>query len=132
MKDHNHEHGHDHNLRAAYLHVLADAGTSVLAIIALGAGLLFGLRWFDPAVGIAGALVIVSWSYSLIRDSGMVLLDAESDPNLARDIRSMVEHEMGARIADLHLWRVGPGHHSLIVSLISPGTRLSVRYGTRR
>src|SRR5205823_5846605 len=57
LKDHNHEHGHDHNLRAAYLHVLADAGTSVLAIIALGAGLLFGLRWFDPAVGIAGALV---------------------------------------------------------------------------
>lgn len=113
-------HAHDHNLRAAYLHVLADAATSVLAIAALGAGLLFGLRWLDPAVGIVGAAVIASWSFALIRDSGMVLLDAEADPDLARDIRELVEREMTAQVADLHLWRVGPGHHSLIVSLVSP------------
>ena len=73
-----------------------------------------------PSIGLGTIDCCEAASDSLIRDSGMVLLDAESDPNLAREIRSMVEHEMGARIADLHLWRVGPGHHSLIVSLISP------------
>jgi cation diffusion facilitator family transporter len=118
--DHAHGHSHDHNLRAAYVHVLADAATSLLAIAALTAGLLFGFRWLDPAAGIAGALVIASWAYRLIRDSGMVLLDAEADPSRAHDIRAMIEREMGAQVADLHLWRVGPGHHSLIVSLVSP------------
>jgi Co/Zn/Cd efflux system component len=91
-----------------------------LAIAALGAGLLFGLRWFDPAVGLIGAGVIASWSFGLIRDSGMVLLDAETDPQLAQHIRTLVENDFGARVADLHLWRVGPGHHSLIVSLVCP------------
>jgi cation diffusion facilitator family transporter len=113
-------HGHDHNMRAAYTHVLADALTSVLAIAALTAGLLFGLRWLDPAVGIVGALVIGSWAVSLIRNSGLVLLDAEADPRLAQNIRSFAEQELGAHVADLHLWRLGPGHHSLIVSLVSP------------
>ncbi len=118
--NHDYQHTHDHNLRAAYMHVLADAATSVLAIAALSAGLLFGTRWLDPAVGIVGAGMILWWSRGLVRDSGLVLLDAESDPALAREIRFMVEGEMGARVADLHLWRVGPGHHSLIVSLVSP------------
>lgn len=117
---HAHSHDHDHNLRAAYVHVLADAATSLLAIAALAAGFLYGLGWLDPAAGIAGALVIASWAYGLVRDSGMVLLDAEADPKLARDIRATIEREMRAEIADLHLWRVGPGHHSLIVSLVSP------------
>lgn len=116
-----HGHAHDHNFRAAYLHVLADTATSLLAIGALGAGLLFGLRWLDPIVGVVGACVIASWSFGLIRDSGMVLLDAEADPAAARDIRKLLEQEVGARVADLHLWRVGPGHQSLIVSLVSPG-----------
>ena len=122
LGDHGHDHGHahDHNLRAAYTHVLADAATSVLAIGALGTGLLFGLRWLDPVVGVIGALMIASWSYGLIRDSSLVLLDAEADPKLARDIRKMIEDDMGAAVADLHLWRVGPGHSSLIVSLVSP------------
>ena len=115
-----HVHSHDHNLRAAYLHVLADAATSVLAILALGAGLLYGITWLDPIVGIVGALVIGSWAYGLVRDAGMVLLDAEDDPGLADDIRRMIEGEMGARVADLHLWRLGPGHRGLIVSLVSP------------
>jgi cation diffusion facilitator family transporter len=118
-EDH-HDHTHDHNLRAAYVHVLADAATSLLAIGALAAGWVFGFRWLDPVVGIVGAAVIASWSFGLIRDSGLVLLDAEADPKLARSIRALVEDEIGARVADLHLWRVGPGHHSLIVSLISP------------
>jgi len=120
---HDHDHGghhHDHNLRAAYVHVLADAATSVLAIVALAAGLLFGLQLLDPLVGLIGAGVIASWSYGLIRDSGLVLLDAEDDPELARNIRAMIESEMNARVADLHLWRLGPGHQGLIVSLLSP------------
>jgi cation diffusion facilitator family transporter len=121
LQSHDHGHVHDHNLRAAYLHVVADAATSVLAIAALAAGLLLGIRWLDPTVGIAGALVIASWSFGLIRDSAMVLLDAETDPALSGDIRGFIEAQLGARVADLHLWRVGPGHHSLIVSLVSPG-----------
>lgn len=125
--DHDHHHGHDHhrhagdnNLRAAFVHVVADAATSVLAILALAGGLLWGVRWLDPVVGLIGAGVIASWAFGLIRDSSLVLLDATADPLLAREIRSMVENEMGARVADLHLWRLGPGHHGLIVSLVSP------------
>ena len=102
-------------MRAAYVHVLADAATSVLALVALGAGYLWGVSWLDPIVGIVGALVIGSWAYGLVRDSGMVLLDAEDDPKLADGIRDMIEGEMGARVADLHLWRLGPGHRGLIV-----------------
>jgi cation diffusion facilitator family transporter len=117
--DHTHADG-DHNMRAAYVHVLADAATSVLAILALAAGLVYGIRWLDPLVGLVGAGVIGSWAYGLVRDSGMVLLDAEADPKLARNIRAMIEGELGARVADLHLWRLGPGHRGLIVSLVSP------------
>ena len=119
--DDHHGHAHDHNMRAAYIHVLADAATSLMAIAALTAGLVFGTRWLDPVVGVAGALVIASWSVGLIRSSGLVLLDAEADPSLARDIRQSIEDQMGAIVSDLHLWRVGPGHSSLIVSLVSPG-----------
>jgi len=121
---HEHAHGHarDHNIRAAYVHVLADAATSVLALAALAGGLFFGLRWLDPLVGCIGAGVIASWAFGLVRDSGLVLLDAEADPDLAGEIRTMIEVEIGARVADLHLWRLGPGHHGLIVSLVSPDT----------
>lgn len=119
--DHHHHadaaHHQDHNLRAAYVHVLADAATSVLAIVALASGLMFGWRWADPAVGLIGAAVIASWAYGLIRDSGLVLLDAEDDPGMARDIRGIIEKDFGARVLDLHLWRLGPGHHGLIISL---------------
>ncbi|HKD24213.1 MAG TPA: CDF family Co(II)/Ni(II) efflux transporter DmeF [Rhizomicrobium sp.] len=124
-EDHDHGHGHahgvvDHNMRAAYVHVLADAATSVLALVALTIGLFYGVRWLDPLVGIIGAVVIGSWAYGLVRDSGMVLLDAEADPSLSRDIRRIIEEDLGARVADLHLWRLGPGHQGLIVSLVSP------------
>ena len=119
--DHGSGHGHDNNMRAAYMHVLADAVTSVLAIVALAAGYYFGLGILDPISGLVGAAVIAVWSYGLIRDSAMVLLDAESDPEESQEIRKTLESELGARVADLHLWRLGPGHHGLIVSLISPG-----------
>ncbi len=118
--DHGHGHGHDNNMRAAYVHVLADAATSVLAIVALACGYYFGLGILDPLSGLVGAVVIASWSYGLIRDSALVLLDADADPQLSGDIRNHLEKDLGARIADLHLWRLGPGHQGLIVSLISP------------
>src|SRR3569623_2441037 len=119
---HGHGHGHDNNMRAAYVHVLADAATSVLAIVALGAGYYFGLGILDPLSGLVGAFVIASWSYGLIRDSGMVLLDANADPAMSDEIRGFLQNELKARIPDLHLWRLGPGHRGLIVSLITPDT----------
>ncbi len=122
--DHSHDHEHDHahldrdnNLRAAYLHVVADAATSVLAIAALAVGLVFGVSWADPFVGLVGAAVIASWSVSLIRDSALELLDAEEDPAMAKAIRAEVEQELHGKVFDLHLWRLGPGHHGLIVSV---------------
>jgi cation diffusion facilitator family transporter len=117
---HGHGHGHDNNMRAAYVHVLADAATSVLAIIALACGAWFGLSFLDPLCGVIGAVVIGSWSVGLIRDSAMVLLDADADPKLSADIRRTIETDIGARVSDLHLWRLGPGHSGLIVSLVSP------------
>jgi cation diffusion facilitator family transporter len=117
---HGHSHGHDNNMRAAYVHVLADAATSVLAIVALACGYYFGLGILDPLCGLVGAFVIASWSYGLIRDSAMVLLDADADPGMSDEIRAFLEAELKARIPDLHLWRLGPGHRGLIVSLISP------------
>ena len=107
-------------MRAAYVHVLADAATSVLAIAALACGYYFGLKFLDPLSGLVGAFVIASWSYGLIRDSAMVLLDADADPKLSGDIRNMIETEMGARVSDLHLWKLGPGHSGLIVQMVAP------------
>jgi cation diffusion facilitator family transporter len=119
--DHGHRHGgHDNNMRAAYVHVLADAATSLLAIAALACGYYFGLGILDPVAALVGAFVIGSWAYGLIRDSAMVLLDADADPQLSDAIKSTIERDLGARVADLHLWRLGPGHHGLIVSLVSP------------
>jgi cation diffusion facilitator family transporter len=118
--DHDHKHATDNNMRAAYVHVLADAATSVLAIIALACGYFFGLGFLDPLSGLIGAFVIASWSYGLIRDSAMVLLDADADPKQSDEIRGFLEGELKARIPDLHLWRLGPGHRGLIVSLVSP------------
>ncbi len=118
--DHGHSHAHDNNMRAAYLHVLADAATSVLAIVALAGAWIGGWGFLDPLAALAGAAVIGSWSYGLIRDSALVLLDADADPALSGDIRNLLTKELGARVADLHLWRLGPGHRGLIVSLVSP------------
>lgn len=117
--DHHHGHGKDNNLRAAYLHVLADALTSVLAIGALLAGSVYGWLWLDPAMGIVGALVIAKWSWGLIRDAGGVLLDyVPPSEDLPDEIRSAIEKE-GDVITDLHVWQLGPGHHGAIVSLMT-------------
>ncbi|SDP44762.1 CDF family Co(II)/Ni(II) efflux transporter DmeF [Phyllobacterium sp. OV277] len=117
--DHHHTHAHDNNLQAAYVHVLADALTSVLAIGALTAGSLYGWLWLDPAIGIVGALVIANWSWGLIRNAGGVLLDyVPSNEDLPEEIRTAIELE-GDVITDLHVWQLGPGHHGAIVSIIS-------------
>jgi cation diffusion facilitator family transporter len=115
--DHGGHHGHDNNLRSAYLHVLADALTSVLAIVALLAGWFLGWTWLDPAMGIVGALVIARWSWGLMRDTSAVLLDA-TDDHVAAEVRELVEQPGDARIADLHVWRVGPEAHAAIVSVV--------------
>ncbi|PKR89611.1 cation transporter [Pleomorphomonas diazotrophica] len=116
--DHDHaEHGHDNNLRSAYVHVLADALTSVLAIAALLGGRFLGWIWLDPAMGLVGATVIAVWSWSLMRAASSVLLDM-ADPHVEGEIRELVEEKAGARIVDLHLWRVGPAGHAAIVSVI--------------
>ena len=114
--DHDHHHGHDNNLRSAYMHVLADALTSVLAIAALLAGRYLGLGWMDPVMGIVGAVVISRWSWSLMRDTAAVLLDT-TNHGLARNIREAVEAPGDASIVDLHVWRIGPDAHAGIISV---------------
>lgn len=117
-RDHGHGHHQDHNLRSAYFHVLTDALTSVLAIVGLLAGQLYGWLWMDPLMGIVGGIVIARWSWGLLRDAGAVLLDTVPDEALLERIRTTLE-KGGDRVSDLHLWRVGPGHLAAIVSLVS-------------
>lgn len=121
--DHGHAHGHGHhghhhdnNLRAAYVHVLADALTSILAIAALLAGRYLGWLWMDAAMGLVGAVVIARWSWSLLRDTAAMLLDA-TDDHVAEEVRALVEAPGDARITDLHVWRVGPQARAAIVSV---------------
>jgi cation diffusion facilitator family transporter len=119
--DHSHDHGHHHhdnNLRAAFVHVMADAATSVLAIVALVVAMVSQWVWADPAVGIVGSLVIASWALGLMRASGAVLLDVNADRNLETVIRDRIETK-GDRVTDLHLWQVGPGHRAAVISVIS-------------
>ncbi|MFZ5776267.1 MAG: CDF family Co(II)/Ni(II) efflux transporter DmeF [Thermodesulfobacteriota bacterium] len=115
---HTHHHHHDHNLRAAYLHVLADALTSLLAIIALLAGKYLGWMWLDPAMGIVGALVITRWAVGLLGDTAPILLD-QSDRNLAAAIVVAIQKDRDNRVADLHVWRVGATSFAAIVSLVT-------------
>ncbi len=116
---HGHAHGAaDNNLRAAYLHVLADALTSVLAILSLLAGGFLGWSWLDPAVAALGAAVIGAWSIGLVRRTALALLDADAPPDLARRVRGAVETG-GDRVADLRLWRVGPGSYAAVLAVVS-------------
>jgi cation diffusion facilitator family transporter len=118
---HSHEHHHDHhdnNLRAAYVHVLADAATSILAIAGLVVAMSAQWVWADPVVGLIGSIVIASWAYGLIRSSGAVLLDVSADKNLETVIRDRLETK-GDRVTDLHVWQVGPGHRAAVISVVS-------------
>ena len=132
--DHNH-HDHSHhrtdlNLRAAYVHVLADALTSVLAIAGLTAAWSLNWLWIDPAVALVGTVVILSWSFGLVRSAGSVLLDAVPDANLAGLIRKRIEIG-GDKVSDLHLWQVGPGHAAVIVSVVSDAPQPPSAYKQR-
>ena len=123
-------HHRDHNLRAAFVHVMADAAVSVLVIIGLVAGRQFGWIWMDPLMGIIATIVIMSWSWSLVRAAGAVLLDVSPDPTLSSKIAARLE-KRGDRISDLHLWRVGPGHIAAIVSVVSDHPETSSAYKKR-
>src|SRR3954470_20905633 len=116
--DHRHAYA-DHNFRAAYVHVVADAAVSVLALIGLIAGRQLGWVWLDPVMGLIGMLVIANWSWNLIRAAGTVLLDMQPDERLAAEIAQRLESGCGDRVCDLHLWRLGPGHNAAVVSLVS-------------
>ncbi len=121
FEEHDHDDGvdaRDHNIRAAYIHVMADAAVSVLAIIGLSLARGFGWPWMDPLAGILGALVIANWSYGLVRDTGAILLDMSPSASIENKVRAAVE-TAGDQLIDLHIWRLGPGHFGAIVSVIS-------------
>ena len=117
--DHHHHHHHDHNLKSAYLHVLADALTSLLAIFALVIGKYFGAVWMDPIMGIVGAILVARWSISLLKTTSAILLDEQASENTHTNIQEIIEADANNRIVDLHLWIVGPGVFSAIVSIVS-------------
>ena len=119
----------DNNMRSAVVHVLADAAVSVLVIIGLLLGLLLGWAWMDPVVGLVGAIVIAAWSYSLVRDTGAILLDMNPDRSMAERMRAIIETD-GDRLTDLHLWRLGPGHLGAIVSVATGRQRSPDYYRT--
>jgi cation diffusion facilitator family transporter len=118
-EDHIHGHRHDHNLRSAYLHVMADALTSVLAIVALVAAKYWGFAWMDPAMGIVGAAVVSRWSYGLLRDTGSILLDHQGPESIRRKIKECIEADRDSRVADLHLWSIGPGIYAVVMTVVA-------------
>jgi cation diffusion facilitator family transporter len=145
--DHNHDHGHDHdhahhheerrthhrdhNREAAYAHVVADALTSVFAIVALAAGLIWGLAWMDPAMGVLGAIIISRWAYGLMRSSGRVLLDATPTGATARDVRKAIEADGQSKVTDLHIWRIAPGQLAAVITITAPAPRTAAEYKAR-
>jgi cation diffusion facilitator family transporter len=117
-------------MRAAVVHVMADAAVSVLVIVGLVLARAFGWLWMDPLAGFIGALVIANWSVALMRDTGGILLDRNPDPRIAEKVRLAIESE-GDQVTDLHLWRLGPGHLGAIVSVATSGTREPSHYRRR-
>ncbi len=137
LKDDHHSEGHSHgsahqhdlNLRAAYLHVLADAFTSVLAIVALSGGKFFGWAWLDPVVGVVGSGVVFSWAYTLLRDTSGILLDrTPPSSDLPEEIRRAVEGDGDSLVTDLHVWQVGTGKFAAIVSIVAHQPKSSDEY----
>jgi len=134
VHEHDHPHAHhvhrDHNLRAAFVHVMADAAVSVLVIFGLVAGRQFGWLWMDPIMGLVATIVILSWSWTLIRSAGLILLDVCPDPSLSRKIAARLE-QGSDRVSDLHLWRLGPGHLGAVISIVSHDPRTPEQYKKR-
>lgn len=124
--DHGHGHGNDNNMKSAYMHVLADAFTSVLAIAALLAGRYIGWVWLDPVMGVVGGVVIGRWSWSLMKATAAVLLD-KTDDHVAEEIQALVEASGDTKIIDLHVWRIGPEAHAAIVSVAGTADNAAIR-----
>lgn len=123
-----HHHHHDHNLRAAYFHVLADAVTSLLAILALVSGKYLGWNWLDPVMGIVGSIIITRWSYGLMKQSAPILLDASMEEEYRAAIKAAVERDSDNRIADMHVWRVSANHYAAIISLVTHAPQSTEHY----
>jgi cation diffusion facilitator family transporter len=117
--DHDDHHHHDHNLRAAYFHVLADAMTSLLAIVALLSGKFLGWNWLDPVMGIVGAVIITRWSYGLIEQTSPILLDGSIDKEYQQAIKETLENDSDNRVSDIHIWKVGANHYAAIIALVT-------------
>jgi cation diffusion facilitator family transporter len=137
--DHDHEHpehdheahegaGHDHNLVSAYLHVLADALTSLLAIVALLAAKYFGLTWMDPFMGIVGAVLVARWSFGLLKATSAVLLDRSAAPEVCAAVKASVERVDGNRVVDLHVWCIGLNLYSAVLTVVTPSPRAPEHY----
>lgn len=126
-----HAHKRDHNREAAYAHVVADALTSVFAIVALTAGLFWGLNWMDPAMGVVGAIVIARWAWLLMKSSGRVLLDATPTGATEAAVRKAIESEGDAEIADLHVWRIAPGQLAAVLTVVSRTPQPAAYYKAR-
>ncbi len=127
QQGHDHDH-HDLNLRAAYMHVIADALTSVCAIVALGFGRLWGWQWLDPLMGMVGGAVIAVWAWGLLKETGGILLDAGHEAGLTEKITHAIEADADNRITDLHVWQVGPSSWAMIVSIATHTPRSSEFY----
>ncbi|PKO07181.1 MAG: cation transporter [Chloroflexi bacterium HGW-Chloroflexi-3] len=128
---HNHDHQHDHNLKSAYLHVLTDALTSVLAILALLAAKYFGFVWMDPLMGIVGAILVTRWSVGLLRSTSAILLDKQVSKTLQDKIKLCIESDGESQVADLHVWSIGPNIHAAIISVVNQHVLSSEEYKAR-
>ena len=128
---HDHARAHDHNYGAAYMHVLADALTSLLAIAALAGGLWWGLAWLDPAVALVGAVVIGRWAIGVLRESARALVDASAPPKLAAQVRALIEGDGDAKLADLHVWQVGHGCYAAALSIVADAPLAPAQYSAR-
>ncbi len=126
-----HDHQRDHNREAAYAHVVADALTSVFAIVALAAGLIWGLTWMDPAMGVLGAVIITKWALSLMQSSGRVLLDATPTGATANAVRKAIESDGESRVTDLHIWRIAPGQLAAVLTITARKPHTAAQYKAR-
>jgi len=134
FEEHEHAHasvGSDNNMRAAIVHVIADAAVSVLVICGLLLAWTFGWLWMDPLAGIIGALVIANWAYGLIRDTGTILLDMNPDKTMTENLRQSIETD-GDKLADLHLWRLGPGHLGAVISVVTNDVKRDQQFYRKR
>ena len=127
-EEHDHDHHHDHNLTAAYMHVLADALTSLLAIVALLSGKYFGWNWLDPVMGIVGAIIITRWSVGLLKQTSPILLDGSIEKEYQLAVKQTIEKDADNLIADIHIWKVGANHYAAIISIVTQSPKSTDYY----